>query len=59
MMELEAINIALMQVSSIIRSFKEAVIFSDSAAARQSLARTDALPPPARGLQKFMYILNS
>jgi hypothetical protein len=42
--ELDAINIALKQIFSTIRSFKKAVIFSDSTAATQSLAKFDALP---------------
>jgi hypothetical protein len=37
-------NIALMQLFNIIRPFKKAVIFNDSNAARQSLAKADAPP---------------
>jgi len=40
-------NIALMQLFNIIRPFKKAVIFSDSTAARQSLAKADAPPKKA------------
>jgi ribonuclease HI len=42
--EIEAMNTALMQLFRRIGSFEKAVIFSDSSAAIQSIAKLDALP---------------
>jgi hypothetical protein len=42
--ELEAMNTALMQLFGRIGSSEKAVIFSDSSAAIQSIAKLDALP---------------
>lgn len=42
--EPEAMNIAVRQLVSRIRSFRKAIIFSDSTAAIHSLAKADALP---------------
>jgi ribonuclease HI len=41
--EIEALNTALMQLFGRIGSFEETVIFSDSSAAIQSIAKLDAL----------------
>jgi ribonuclease HI len=42
--EIEAMNTALMQLFGRIGSFEKAIIFSDSSAAIQSIAKLDALP---------------
>jgi hypothetical protein len=52
--ELKAMNIALMQISCRIRTFKKAVILT---AAIQATGKVDA--PPSERFQKLIYLLNS